>query len=81
MSVGLFDQLLEDLLTAHLVFGKVFDVAAEHDIGAAAGHVGGNGDSAVLACLRDNRCLAFVVLGVQDLMRNPLALEHRGKQL
>ena len=40
-------------------------VAAEHDVGAAAGHVGGDGDDARPPGLGDDLRLAFVLLGVQ----------------
>ena len=45
-------------------------IAAELDVGAAAGHVGGDGDGARHAGLRDDRRLLLVVAGVQHL-RNP----------
>ena len=41
-------------------------VAAELDVGAAAGHVGGDGDGARHAGLRDDVGLLLVVAGVQD---------------
>src|SRR6516225_4631799 len=50
-----------DLLTdAHV------GISAELDIGAAAGHVGGDGDGARNAGLRDDICFLFVVAGIQD---------------
>jgi hypothetical protein len=45
------------------------DVAAEHDVGAAAGHVGGDGDRRRAAGLRDDLGLALVLLGVEHLVR------------
>ena len=45
------------------------EVAAEHDVGAAAGHVGGDGHRARAAGLRDDVRLALVLLGVQHLVR------------
>ena len=44
--------------------------AAQHDVGAAPGHVGGHGDSAQPSGLGDDAGLALVVLGVQHLVRN-----------
>jgi hypothetical protein len=44
------------------------EVAAEHDVGTAAGHVGGDGDGAGLAGAGDDAGLALVLLGVQHLV-------------
>ena len=58
--------------------GGELGVAAEHDVGAAAGHVGGDGDGALAAGLGDDRGLLLVVLGVEHLVRDtPLAQQHR----
>jgi hypothetical protein len=46
------------------------EVAAEHDVGTAAGHVGGDGHHAGLAGLGDDAGLALVLLGVQHLVRD-----------
>ncbi len=48
--------------------GEVLRVAAEHDVGASTGHVGGDGDRALAPGLGDDLRLALVVLGVQDLV-------------
>src|SRR5688572_13667812 len=53
-----------------------FDVAAEHDVGAAAGHVGGDGDHAGTAGLRHDLRLARVLLGVEDLVRELFLAEQ-----
>ena len=54
------------LLVVVAGFGQfLFQVAAEHNVGAAPGHVGGDGDGAGAAGLGDDLRLAFVVLGVQ----------------
>ena len=50
----------------------LLDVAAEHDVGAAAGHVGGDGDHLRPAGLRHDLRLALVLLGVQHLVRQLL---------
>src|SRR3546814_13404794 len=42
--------------------------AAEHDVGAAAGHVGGDGHRARSAGLGDDGGFAFVQLGVEPLV-------------
>ena len=61
--------------------GDELGVAAEHDVGAAAGHVGGHGDRAAPPGLGDDRRLALVVLGVQHLVRDAAPLEHLGQDL
>ena len=53
-------------------------VAAQLDVGAAAGHVGGDGDRAQLTGLGHDLGLLFVMLGVQDLVRDALSLQHTG---
>ena len=45
-------------------------IAAELNVGAATGHVGGDGDGAGNAGLRDDMGFLLVVAGVEDLMRN-----------
>ena len=56
-------------LTEPLVDDEVH-VAAEHDVGAATGHFGGDGDRTEPAGLRDDGRLLLVVLGVEDGVRN-----------
>ena len=51
-------------------------VAAQHDVGAAAGHVGGNGNRADLAGPGDDLRFLLVVLGVEHLVRDALFLEQ-----
>ena len=53
-------DVLEFLPDAHV------GIAAELDVGAAAGHVGGDGDRARHAGLRDDVGLLLVVAGVED---------------
>jgi hypothetical protein len=48
--------------------GHRFGIAAQNDVGTAAGHVGGDGDGTEPARLGDNFRLALVVLGVEHLM-------------
>ena len=60
----------------HLLHGEELGVAAEHDVGAAAGHVRGDGDGAVPAGLGDDRRLAGVVLRVQHLVPHALLGEQ-----
>ena len=56
------------------------EVAAEHDVGAAAGHVGRDRDGARAAGLRDDVRLALVLLRVQHLVRDavPSSAAPRG---
>ena len=59
------DAFVQRLLTRH-----VLGVAAEQDVGAAAGHVGGDRDGAFAAGLRDDLRFLRVVLGVEhDVFR------------
>ena len=50
-------------------------VAAQHDIGAAACHVGCNRHCTQVTCLRDNFGFFFVVLGIQYVVRDSFALQ------
>jgi len=52
------------------------EIAAEHDVGAATGHVGGDGYSTWPARLRDDVRLALVLLGVQHLVLDALLLQE-----
>ena len=80
-GIGLGDQFVGQALLAQLVLCHVFGVAAQHDVGAAAGHVRRNGHGAQMARLRDDLGFFFMVLGVQDVVRDALALEHLRKKL
>jgi hypothetical protein len=66
------------LLQASLL-GHELGVAAEQDVRAAPGHVGGNRDHSLTAGLRHDIRLALVLLGVQDLVLNPHPLETGGQ--
>ena len=54
----------------------VFGVAAEQDVGAAAGHVGGDRDGALAAGLRDDFRFLRVILRVEHDVLDALALQH-----
>ena len=54
---------------------------AEFNIGSAPGHVGGDGDGAGLAGERDDFGLARMVFGVEDVVRNALAVEQAADHL
>ena len=60
--------------------GHRFRIAAEDDVGAAAGHVRGDGHGALAAGLGDDLGLALVVLGIEYLMRDAALFEHLGDQ-
>ena len=51
--------------------GHELSVAAEHDVGAAAGHVRGHGDCALAAGLGHDRGLSVMLLGVEHLVGDP----------
>ncbi len=56
-------------------------VAAEHDVGAAARHVGGDGHRARPPGLRDDVRLALVLLGIEHLVRDVLLLQQAREEL
>ena len=56
-------------------------VAAQLDVRAAAGHVGGDGHRARPAGLGDDRRLLLMELGVEDLVLDAAAREHLGEHL
>src|SRR6185312_12063488 len=69
-GIGLLDELF--FLFGERVLGHRLVVAAEQDVGAATGHVGRDRDRALAAGLRDDRRLALVLLGVEDVERQAL---------
>ena len=58
--------MLRDASFHHLLLGHEFRITAQQNVGTAASHVGCNGDRPLASGLRDNFCLALVLLGVQD---------------
>ena len=50
--------------------GQVLGVAAQHDIGAAASHIGGDGHSALLTGLCNDFGFALMLLCVQHIVLN-----------
>ena len=56
-------------------------IAAEQDVDAAAGHVGGDRHRARAARLGDDPRLTLVLLGVQHLVRDAAAIERLGETL
>ena len=67
------DRVQAALAQPHV--GEEVDVAAQHDVGAAAGHVGGHRDRAAPARLGDDARLLLVVLGVEHVVRDAALLE------
>ncbi len=61
--------------------GQELRVAAEHDVGAAPGHVRRHRDRALASGLRDDGRLALVELGVEHLVRYAVPAQHRREQL
>ena len=66
---------------AELFAGHELRVAAQQNIGAAARHVGRNGDGPDASGLRHNQRLAFVLLGVQDVVLDLALLEDLDQPL
>ena len=75
------EQILAEVLLAHLGFRHELGVAAQHDIGTTACHVGGDGDGTLFAGLRHDLSLALVVLGVQHIEVAGILLQHHGESL
>ena len=61
--------------------GHRLGIAAEDDVGAAAGHVRGDRDGAFAAGLGDDLGLALVVLGVEHFVLDAALVEQAGKPL
>jgi hypothetical protein len=55
------------------------DAGAQFDVGAAAGHVGGDGDAATLTGAGDDFGFLLVVFGVEDGVDDAGAFEHAGE--
>ena len=70
-SVGHGELVLQAIIARH-----GFGIAAEQNVGAAAGHVRRNRYGAFASRLRDNFRFALVLLGVQHLVRNARFLQQ-----
>ena len=68
------------LLADEVLAGHEFGVAAEENVGTAAGHVGGDRDHAEAASLGDDLGFLLVELGVEDDVADALALENFGEE-
>ena len=51
-------------------------VAAEHDVGTATGHIGGNGNHPGATGLHDDLRFALMLLGVEHLMRQIIFIQQ-----
>ena len=78
---GLGDQLVGQAGLPQVVLGQKLRVAAQHNVGATAGHVGGHGDGAELAGLGHDLGFLLVVFGVEDVVLDALLGEQLGQQL
>ncbi len=65
----------------HHEAGLLFHIAAQHDVGTTARHVGGDGDHLGPAGLRDDLGLARVLLGVEHLVRQLGLVQQVRQQL
>ena len=68
---GCGDSLLHAFLLGHEL-----GIAAEQNVGAAAGHVSGDGDHAFASGLGDDFGFALVVLGIQHHVLDALFLQQ-----
>ena len=64
-----------------MLLGHELGIAAEQNVGAAAGHVGGDGDRALASGLRHDERFALVILGVQHLVLDAHFLQQAGQPL
>ena len=80
-GVGLDDQRFVHAALAEIVEGQILGVAAQHDIGTTACHVGGDGHGPQLAGLGHDLGFLLMVLGVEDIVGDTLFLEHFAQQL
>ena len=78
---GQCNEIFLDAHSAHLALGKVLRIAAEHNIGTAPRHVGGNGDSAEFTCLCDDLGFSLVVLRIQHNVCDAVLLQLGGELL
>ena len=67
--LGVLDRV--EALLAQLLVGEELRGATEHDVGASAGHVGGDGDRALVTGQGDDLGLVLVLLGVQHRCGTP----------
>ena len=78
---GFADELFGKAHTAHLRFCHIFGITAQHNIGTASGHVGGDGYGAFFTGLRNDFGFLFMVLRVEYFVLYAAALEHVAENL
>ena len=61
--------------------GETDRVSSEFDVRSATGHVGGDRDGSRSPRLRNHWRFAFMLLCVQDVVRNTFAFQHCGEVL
>ena len=87
LTTGAAAQLIVDAAafmafrTENVQAAEFLHALAEHDVGAAAGHVGGDGHMSLLTGLRHDGRFLGVMLGVQHAVRHAFLLEHGGEKL
>ena len=69
------ERLRQSLLDA-LLLGYELGIAAQQNVGAAAGHVGGNSNCTFAACLGNDLGFLLVVLGIQHHVLDALLLQQ-----
>ena len=75
-SGGCRDKRLLDIHSAHFTLCHKLRVTAKHNIRTASSHIGGDGNGAKTARLRNDLRLLFVLLCVKHVMRDTNALKH-----
>ena len=81
LAVLLRVLLRVEALGSQVRLGEELRVTTQHDVSTTAGHVRGHRDRALAAGHRDDGGFAGVLLGVENLVRNVLLLEHLREQL
>jgi hypothetical protein len=71
--VGHGDAVLQEMIAGHLL-----GIAAQQNVSAAAGHVGGHSDRAFAPGLCDHARFALVLLGVEYLVRDAGFFQNGG---
>ena len=75
VGVGLLQKRLREIHPGKLRLCQEIGVAAQHDVGTAACHIGGDGHGAQLARLGYDLGFLLMVLGVQDAVGDALPLQ------
>ena len=77
LDIGDLGVALGAFETLGLALDAHFEIAAELDIGAATGHVGGDGDGARQAGIGDDEGFLLVVAGIQHVHRADILLAQQ----